>query len=230
MTNKELEAYAALVLVETAQICEPFSADWLKDRPDLQIGNFGIEVTSAIGTKDAEQRQLDSTVLDCETYKDAIEYISNLNQPKEYRSEPMQLSDSDRFSLMSGGGYDDKKPLALIVNAIEVKSEKFLKYPNHKMFSRRGLYIFDQELRPCMQLLDIEAIVKSINASVFDVVFIHHLRRLIVVEKGDIPIQEYPFDKIKINDTICKAKRVCDSPDYEICCERAKVYRESIIY
>jgi len=40
-----------LVLIKTAQICEPFSTEWLKDKPDLQIGNFGIEVTEAIDKK-----------------------------------------------------------------------------------------------------------------------------------------------------------------------------------
>lgn len=230
MTNKELEVYAALVLVKTTQICESFSADWLKDRPDLQISNFGIEVTRAIDTKDAEQLQLDSTVLSCETYKNANEYISNLNCPEEYRSEIKRLPGSDRISLMSGGGYNDKKPLILIVKAIKDKSRKFLKYPDHKMFSRRGLYIFDQELRPCLQLFDIESIVKATNESVFDVVFIQQPYRLIVVEKGTMPIQEHPFDNTYRNEAICEAKRVCGSPDYEICCERAKVYRESIAY
>ena len=43
MTKKELEVYAALVLVKTSQISEPFSTDWLKDRPDIQIGKLGIE-------------------------------------------------------------------------------------------------------------------------------------------------------------------------------------------
>ena len=228
MTKKELEAYAALVLVKTAQICEQFSADWLKDKPDLQIGNFGIEVTEAIDKKDGEQRQIDSEILNSETYENADTYINNLKYPKKYRSEIKQLLGSERFSLMSGGGYNDKKPLTLIVNAIQDKSRKFLKYPDYKMFSRRGLYISDQELRPCLQLLDIESILKATKDSVFDVVFVHQPHRLIVVEKDEI--KEYPFDKINRNDAICEAKRVCDSPDYEICCERAKAYRESNDY
>jgi len=230
MRKKELEAYAALVLIKTAQICEPFSADWLKDKPDLQIGNFGIEVTEAIDKKDGEQRQIDSKILNCETYENANKYINSLKYPRKYRSEIKQLPDSERFSLMSGGGYNDKKPLTLIVNSVHDKSRKFLKYPDHKMFSRRGLYIFDQELRPCLQILDIESILIATKDSVFDVVFIHQQHRLIVVEKDNELTKEYPFDKISRNDVICEAKRVCGSPDYEICCERAKVYRESNDY
>lgn len=229
MKKKELEAYAALVLIRTAQICEPFSVDWLKDRPDLQINNFGVEVTRAIASKDAEQYQLDSMVLNCETYKNANEYISNLNRPEEYCSKPKQLPDSDRFSLMSGGGYDEKKHLNLIIKAIVDKSRKFHKYPDHKIFSRRGLYIFDNELHPCMQL-NVESIVKATNDSIFDVVFIHQLQKLIVVEKDCMPIQEYPIDKVNIYYDKCEAMRVCGSPDYEIYCERAKVYMESIGY
>jgi len=230
MTKKELEAYAALVLIKTAQICEPFSADWLKDKPDLQIGSFGIEVTEVIDKKDGEQRQIDSEILNCETYENANTYINNLKYPRKYRSETKELPGSERFILTNGGGYNDKKPLTLIVNAIQDKSRKFLKYHDHKTFSRRGLYISDQELRPCLQLLDIESILKATKDSVFDVVFVHQPHRLIVVEKDDELTKEYPFDKINRDDAICEAKRVCGSPDYEICCERAKEYRESNYY
>ncbi|HKL10940.1 MAG TPA: hypothetical protein VJ990_05825 [Clostridia bacterium] len=230
MTKKELEVYAALVLVKTSQISEPFSTDWLKDRPDIQIGKFGIEVTEAIGKREGEQRQLDSNILRCETYENANKYISNLKYPKKYHSETKQLPGSERFSLMSGGGYNDKEFNDLIVNRIHDKSSKFLKYPDCKKFSRRGLYISDQELRPCMQLLDIESIRKATKDSVFDVVFVHQLRRLIVVEKDDELTKEYPFDKINRDEAICEAKRVCGSPDYVICCERAKAYRESKDY
>lgn len=230
MTKKELEAYAALVLIKTAQICEPFSADWLKDKPDLQIGSFGIEVTEVIDKKDGEQRQIDSEILNCETYENANTYINNLKYPRKYRSETKELPGSERFILTNGGGYNDKKPLTLIVNAIQNKSRKFLKYHDHKTFSRRGLYISDQELRPCLQLLDIESILKATKDSVFDVVFVHQPHRLIVVEKDDELTKEYPFDKINRDDAICEAKRVCGSPDYEICCERAKEYRESNYY
>lgn len=230
MTKKELEAYAALVLIKTAQICEPFSADWLKDKPDLQIGSFGIEVTEVIDKKDGEQRQIDSEILNCETYENANTYINNLKYPRKYRSETKELPGSERFILTNGGGYNDKKPLTLIVNAIQNKSRKFLKYHDHKTFSRRGLYISDQELRPCLQLLDIESILKATKDSVFDVVFVHQPHRLIVVEKDDELTKEYPFDKINRDDAICEAKRVCGSPDYEICCERAKECRESNYY
>lgn len=211
MTKKELEAYAALILIKTKQICEPFSTDWLRDRPDLQIGNFGIEVTEAIDKKGGEQRQLDSRILKCETYENANKYINNLKYPKKYSSEILQLPGSDRFALMSGGGYNDKKPIALIVNAIPDKSSKFLNYPDCKMFSRCGLYIFDRELRSSMQLLDTESIRKATKDSVFDVVFVHQVHRLIVVEKEDDLAKEYPFDKINIDETICEVKRVCGS-------------------
>lgn len=98
------------------------------------------------------------------------------------------------------------------------------------MFSRRGLYISDQELRPCLQLLDIESILKATKDSIFGLVFVHQPNRLIVVEKDDGLAKEYPFDKIIRNDAICEAKRVSGSPDYEICCKRAKAYRESNNY
>ena len=220
MTKKELEAYAALVLIKTTQIIESFSTDWLKDKPDLQISNFGMEVTEAIDEKDGEQRQIDSRILKCETYENANNYINNLKYPEKYCSEIVQLPGSDRYALMSGGGYNDKKFITLIVNAIQDKSSKFLKFPDSKRFSRRGLYIFDRELRPCMQILDTESIWKATKNSVFDVVFIHQLCRLIVVEKDDELTKEYSFDKININEAICEAKRVCGSPDYVICCER----------
>jgi len=230
MTKKELEAYAALILIKTKQICEPFSTDWLRDRPDLQIGNFGVEVTEAIDKKDGEQRQLDSKILQCETYENANKYINNLKNPEKYSNEIMRLLSSDSFSVGSGGGYKDKKAIDLIVNAIQDKSSKFLKYPDYKIFLRKGLYIFDRELRPGMQLLDIELIRKMLIDSVFDVLFVHQCNRLIVVEKDDKITKEYTLDTIYKNEVICEAKRVCDSPDYKVCCERAKSYRESKDY
>jgi len=196
----------------------------MKDRPDLQVNNFGIEVTRAIDKKDAEQCKLDSKVLSCETYKGANEYINNLKHPEKYRSKPIQIPSSDKFSLKRGGGYDDKKPITLIVNAVNDKSKKFCTYPNHMGFLRRGLYVFDDELRPCLQYFDVNLIVKATNDSVFDVVFVHQLHKLIVVERGKISIQE--LDKIDIINIKCEVKRISGSPDYSVYCERAKLYAE----
>lgn len=42
------EIFAALVLVESTELPALFSAEWLRDRPDLQVGNIGIEVTESI--------------------------------------------------------------------------------------------------------------------------------------------------------------------------------------
>ena len=95
MRKKELEAYAAFVLIKTAQICEPFSIDWLKDKPDLQIGKFGIEVTEAIDNKDGEQRHIDSEILECKTYEDANKYINSFKYPNKNRSEIKKLPYSD---------------------------------------------------------------------------------------------------------------------------------------
>lgn len=228
MEKKEREAYAAFVLVKTAQICKPFSIDWLKDRPDLQVGNFGIEVTRAIDTQDAEQSKLDSEVLACQTYEAAHEKISKLKKPEKYRSEPRQLPGSNRFSLLSGGGYDDAKPLKLIVHAIERKNRKFIKYPDYERFSQRGLYIFDDEIRPSGHPLSVESILKPMKDSVFDVVFIHQNNKLIVVDKSNEMLHEYAFGKLDRINAMCEAKRAVDSPDYEIFIERAKEYRESI--
>lgn len=228
MRKKELEAYAAFVLIKTDQICEPFSIDWLKDKPDLQIGKFGIEVTEAIDKKDGEQRHIDSKILECKSYEDANKYINCLKYPNKNRSETKQLPYSERFYITRGGGYNDKNANDLIITAIQDKTRKFLKYSEHEKFSRRGLYIFDQELRPCMQLIDINAILNATKDSIFDVVFIHQPNKLYVFEKNDETIREHPFDIINRNDAICEAKRVCNSPDYEIYCERAKAYKESL--
>lgn len=226
MEKNELEAYAAFVLIKTSQICEPFSSDWLKDKPDLQIGKFGIEVTAAIDNKDGEQCHIDSKIWECKTYEDANKYINSLKYPNKNRSETKQLPYSERFYITRGGGYNDKKANDLIINAIQNKTRKFLKYPEHENFSRRGLYIFDQELRPCMQLIDFNAILNATKESIFDVVFIQQPNKLYVFKKNDETISEHPIDMINRNDAICEAKRVCNSPDYEILCERAKAYKE----
>lgn len=144
MNQKYMLLQFALVLIKTSKISEPFSTDWLKDRLNIQIGKFGIEVTEAIGKREGEQRQLDSNILRCETYENANKYISNLKYTKKYHSETKQLQGSERFSLTSSGVYNDKVFNDLIVNRIYDKSSKFLKYPDCKQFSRRGLYISDQ--------------------------------------------------------------------------------------
>lgn len=115
MTKKELEAYAALVLIKTAQICEPFSADWLKDKPDLQIGSFGIEVTEVIDKKDGEQRQIDSEILNCETYENANTYINNLKYPRKYRSETKELPGSERDLFLRTVAVITIKSLSLLL-------------------------------------------------------------------------------------------------------------------
>ena len=163
MESKELEAYAALILVKTAQIGEQFSTDWLKDRPDLQIGSFGIEVTRAIDEGDAEQENLDSEVLNQPKIQNAYAYVNGLKRPEEYRSNISQLPYSDRFTLKSGGGYNLNRPVKLIVDAIERKSKKFYSYPEAESFSRRGLYVFDQELRPGLRHFDTEPIKNAVK-------------------------------------------------------------------
>lgn len=226
MTKKELEAYAALILINTTQICRPLSTDWLRDKPDLQIGNFGIEVTEAIDKKEGEQRHWDLKVLECETYDNANKFINNLRDPNKFNSEIMQLPNSDRFSLVDGGGYDDKRSVTYIINAIKYKSNKFIKYPDFKKFSRRGLYIIDHELRPCSNYLDIELVRKAVKDSVFDVVFVHQWQRLVVIEKDFEETKEFPLDIIDRNEAICEAKGICGSPDYNLCFDRAAVYKK----
>ena len=47
-TKKYKEAWAALAMIKWISFINPFSTDWLKDGPDLQIDSIGIEVTEAI--------------------------------------------------------------------------------------------------------------------------------------------------------------------------------------
>ena len=47
-TKKYKEAWAALAMIKMDIIHKPFSTDWLKDRPDLQIDSVRIEVTEAM--------------------------------------------------------------------------------------------------------------------------------------------------------------------------------------
>jgi len=227
MTKKEQEIYAALVLIKTGQVSEPFSIDWAKDKPDLQIKDFGIEVVRAIDKKEAEQDKLDSKILKCENYDSAKEYINNLKYPESYRSTPRQLPNSNRFSLVSGGGYDGEKHIELIKSTICRKSMKYLEYPNHQMYTRRGLYVFDDELRPCIQYLPFDSIIEAIISSVFDVMFIHQINKMIIFEKNATCPHEIQLEGNIMLDIKCEVKRICKSPDYEVFCERVKSYNKS---
>ncbi|MGI6665302.1 MAG: hypothetical protein ACOX3W_07825 [Christensenellaceae bacterium] len=47
-SKKYVEVWPAFALIKAGIITEPFSKEWLSDRPDLQIDNFGIEVVNAV--------------------------------------------------------------------------------------------------------------------------------------------------------------------------------------
>lgn len=200
-------------MLETTQICGPISIDWLKDKPDLQIGTFGIEVTEAINNKEGERRHWDLKILKCETYDSARKFVNSLRDPSKYNREIVRLPNSERFSLMEGGGYDDTKSVTCIINAIKHKSSKFLNYPDFKKFLRRGLYIIDHELRPYSNCLDLDLVREAVKDSVFDVVFVHQLHRLIVIEKNVEETKELPLYNINRKKVICEAKRVCSTLD-----------------
>lgn len=42
------EIYAALVLCEIGYIDAPFNVEWIKEKPDIQYEDIGLEVTRAI--------------------------------------------------------------------------------------------------------------------------------------------------------------------------------------
>jgi len=85
MTNrgatKYNEAFAALALVKTALIQEPFSIEWLQDRPDsqhhpdLRIGDFGIEVTAALLPSEGGLEYILNKLCSIKSFEDARDWF-----------------------------------------------------------------------------------------------------------------------------------------------------------
>ena len=93
-TKKYKEAWAALAMIKMDIIHKPFSTDWLKDGPDLQIDSIGIEVTEAIEPLEGEQRHFQNELIKCLTFQGA-QNLNNSYQFRNSKTSAKRLGDTD---------------------------------------------------------------------------------------------------------------------------------------
>jgi hypothetical protein len=209
------EVYAGLALITIGQIQEPFSMDWLQDRPDLQIGNFGIEVTEAISERQGEKRDIEEKMFSCKTIESLNKYKGTLTKPNKYQFDVLTVPDTSCITIGTGGGYNEEHSIKVITDSIEKKSDKFRKYPDYERFSRRGLYISAEYLLSPSHQLDKTTLQEATYNSLFDVVFIHCPKKIIEIRRDNEQILEYPFTDCDRDSVKCKALEALGFPEYD---------------
>jgi hypothetical protein len=127
------EIYAALVLSKISFLPNEFNIDWIQDKPDIQVGNIGVEVTS-----DAPKK-----------YRSKLSIVNNLfNHGYSSDEKTDILKTLDKKGILTKDFSDDKnivqlpvyKDAVILVNAIENKEVKYQEYS--KQFPNCALFIF----------------------------------------------------------------------------------------
>lgn len=181
--NKFYEAFAALILVKADVIKESFNNSWLKDRPDLQIGDLGIEVTEAISTKQGEQRFFQQEILDCKTVDDANK-LPITTTPKN-RNRVIQIENTPYFFVSTGlEKADEKETSNLIVSRIRMKNKMFKDYPDLLRFRERWVFVFVEDVFSALFPVDFQCIKAEIGNSDFDGAFVMLNHDLLIIKNG----------------------------------------------
>ena len=125
------EIYAWLILKDIGFFTMEFSADFIVDQPDLQVGNIGVEVTRAVSRSNQPK-------------------ISKMNEighlPPDEKRRVLERRDKKGFHknyLVEEGVYpldviSKNEQCEHIIKAIEDKNKKFLSY---KKFETMGLFV-----------------------------------------------------------------------------------------
>jgi|GEM_PF-4672881 len=145
LRSKEyIEAWSAFALIKAGVIAEPFSKEWLSDRPDLQIGDFGIEVVNAVAPLAGEQRSFQQQLTNCKTFDEANK-LSMTDYFKKSQVKVKPLGETDlHFIYTSSFGEDvasESDATKIIVEKIKEKDNKFSKYPDSQRYTKKGLFI-----------------------------------------------------------------------------------------
>lgn len=212
--NEFKEAFAAIILIEAGIITQPFNSNWLKDRPDLQLGDLGIEVTEAISTDEGEQRFFQQEMLDCNNIEE-VNKLPITKTPKN-RNKAKQLGETPlHYVSTSLEIFDEDKTSNLIVSRILSKNEKFPEYPNQEIFSKRWLFIFAEDIFVSISPLDFNRIKSEANNSIFDRVFIMLNYDLIETGKGVTEEIKKSFEAEKFLELSVEASKIINAPDVE---------------
>lgn len=188
------------MLVHFNEISECFSSSWLQDRPDLQIEDFGIEVTTAYSEKSAASDAYANKMLGAKDIEIAKKLQTKNRNSKEFWPAP--IAETGRYSIeYSVKGYDgETKSMHRIVECINNKQNKWNN--GYKFCKSKGLYIRveddllgnpNHEFRP-------ECILNTVTSSIFDVVYfylcpIYRNHYLFSIKKSTREIRKYVLDQ-----------------------------------
>ena len=204
------EIFAALVLVESGELTAPFSNEWLKDRPDLQIGNTGIEVTESVRESSAAADRFANKLLSCDSYEDAMEMQNKNRKADEFR--PFQILDTPDFGIdYRTSGWDENDVMYLIAQCINNKQEKWKNYI-HVHIRQLYVKVTDDLLGMPTHPLNTKIVFDLVNRSIFDKIYLYLQHTLYAFSKGHLEPKITKFNqetKLKIAIESC---RLADCP------------------
>lgn len=212
------EARAALVLVEAGEIQGPFRPEWLRDRPDLQIGaDVGIEVTTATVEKARAEDTRADMLIDL-PFEEAEE-LQRSNRKKNDDLTLHEIPSTRRTSVgYAARGYDGQDATtARIISCIRKKQHKW--ETGYKEFPVRRLFVDvdDDLLGNPKHPFDARPVLEEAKQSVFDTVYVHlrpiHRKHfLYALRKSDArPAPPYELDAAAIGRIDQEADRLLPS-------------------
>lgn len=205
------EIFAALVLVESGEIATPFSTEWLKDKPDLQIGDIGIEVTESVRESSAAADRFANKLLSCYSYEDAMEMQNKNRKADEFR--PFQILDTPDFGIdYQTSGWDENDVMYLIAQCINNKQEKWQNY-THVHIRQLYVKVTDDLLGMPTHPLNTKIVFDWVHRSIFDKVYLYLQRTLYVLKKGYLEPKIFKFDQETELKIAIESCRLADCPE-----------------
>lgn len=123
------EIYAALVLSEIGLLDKKFNIEWIKDKPDIQVDDIGVEVTRDIPMEEAEQISYFNRLAG-KTIREKNEELSRID--KKQKSKLWSSKSKDILEL-------DINDITILQDAIKKKDNIVNCYTNNQNIS---LFIF----------------------------------------------------------------------------------------
>lgn len=226
-TKKYKEAWAAFAMIKAGIIHKPFSIDWLSDRPDLQIGNLGIEVVNAMEPLEGEQQSFQNQLVKCPTFMSA----QKLNSTDYFRNSRFKIKPLGETHLpfIYRSSYEEQSLSTtsasdIIIKKIREKSNKFPKYPNSQRFIYKWLFINKTDdifletptiWGDILSTLNVDEIIKTIEESIFDLVVLYLPTKMKIFKKGITQSTDFIFGKNDVHDISLDTLRGIGSDEYE---------------
>lgn len=177
------EIYAALVLCDIGYISAPFDVDWIREKPDIQYKDKGIEVTRAITSDQGLQYNYFNKVSgkSLEEKKYILNNIDPRQQSKLWESEYLNVSEIPDNHCGN------------LLKSINDKNKKIINYKN---FKQQSLFIFSTLVQEAGEITEILSDdLQTINNR-FDVIFVLNFDELIIFSNAKEMKHQFSSDKL----------------------------------